>query len=309
MSYGPYYGERQSGLPAQVEEEISEGAWCGIIAAINKRVGDASFAYSYPFVCSEKGLPYGCDPYQFSVALRGVVPALPWPLKPDPRPSTLDILSIVEFCHREVAAAYEIDESPSVAEMIEHLGRMSKPMRCHKHLEFNVEEGEEDFCEEINSIFARYGIAYQLNEDGHITRLLPEELQSPLQKVEFHTGDVELDSLLEDARRKFLNPDPETRQESLRKLWYAWERLKTLEPGKDKKQQVAALLAKAGSEPKFIAQLDKEGIELTNIGNSFGIRHSETTQTPLERNEHVDYLFSRLFSLVHLLLKTSGRSR
>lgn len=83
---------------------------------------------------------------------------------------------------------------------------MSKPTRCHKHLEFNVEEDEEDFHEEINSIFARYGVAYQLNEDGHITRLLPEELQSPLRKAEFHTGDVELDSLLEDARRKFLIP-------------------------------------------------------------------------------------------------------
>jgi len=29
-----------------------------------------------------------------------------------------------------------------------------------------------------------------------------------------------------------------------------------------------------------------------------GIRHSETSQVPLQRNDHVDYLFHRLFALI-----------
>ena len=54
-------------------------------------------------------------------------------------------------------------------------------------------------------------------------------------------------------------------------------------------------------------RLDKEAFELTSIGNSFQIRHTETQQTPLELSEHVDYLFHRLFSMVWLILRTTNR--
>ena len=54
---------------------------------------------------------------------------------------------------------------------------------------------------------------------------------------------------------------------------------------------------------KFRETLEAEATELTRIGNTFRIRHSETSQTPLENDTHVDYLFHRLFGLIHLLLK------
>ena len=73
-----------------------------------------------------------------------------------------------------------------------------------------------------------------------------------------------------------------------------------------KKASVAALLAKASPEPKFRERLDAEAIELTAIGNQFRIRHSETTQTPIDADEQVDYLFHRLFALVQLVLRMRG---
>jgi hypothetical protein len=91
-------------------------------------------------------------------------------------------------------------------------------------------------------------------------------------------------------------------------LWDGWERLKTIEQGKDKKAQVTALLAKSSKEPKFLERLDKEAAELTEIGNKFMIRHTETDKTPIEESVHVDYLFHRMFSLIRMLLKASGRS-
>ena len=81
------------------------------------------------------------------------------------------------------------------------------------------------------------------------------------------------------------------------------ERVKTLELGTHKKKQTEALLAKASPERNFRDALDKEARELTRIGNEFLIRHSETNRTPITESRHVDYLFHRLFSLIHLLLQ------
>ena len=97
------------------------------------------------------------------------------------------------------------------------------------------------------------------------------------------------------------------RKEGLEKLWDAWERLKTLEPGKDEKTQACALLDKASTEPNFRARLEREATELTEIGNNFMIRYTETTKTPINESAHVDYLFHRMFAMIRLLLKSSGR--
>ena len=83
-----------------------------------------------------------------------------------------------------------------------------------------------------------------------------------------------------------------------------WERLKTLDGQGDKKAQTKAMLdATAGtSSPKFRDALEREAKEVTDIGNSLRIRHSETSQEKLASSEHVDYLFYRLFSLIRLIL-------
>jgi hypothetical protein len=150
--------------------------------------------------------------------------------------------------------------------------------------------------------FERNGIAYELETSGRIIRLAPEILREALQTAIFDTGDTELDELLESARTKFLSPDGNIRREALEKLWDAWERIKTIEPGSDKRASVKALLDKAASEPKFRELLEQEARILTDVGNSFRIRHSETSQTALQKDEHVDYLFHRLFGLLRMLI-------
>jgi len=61
-------------------------------------------------------------------------------------------------------------------------------------------------------------------------------------------------------------------------------------------------------EPGFRDVIENEAKVLTDIGNTFHIRHSETTQTPLQSERHVDYLFHRLFSLIWLVLKATNRT-
>ena len=93
----------------------------------------------------------------------------------------------------------------------------------------------------------------------------------------------------------------------MEKLWDAWERLKTIEAGKDKKARVTAILDKVGNEPNFRERIEKEALELTEIGNKFMIRHTETDKVPVKDSAQVDYLFHRMFALIWLLLHASGR--
>lgn len=68
-----------------------------------------------------------------------------------------------------------------------------------------------------------------------------------------------------------------------------------------------ALLDKAASEPTFRQVLEDEAVRLTKVGKDFMIRHTEVGKVPVEASLQIDYLFERLFSLVQLLLKASGR--
>ena len=83
--------------------------------------------------------------------------------------------------------------------------------------------------------------------------------------------------------------------------------MKTLEPGKDKKASTRALLDRVTTEPTFRDRLEQEANQLTDIGNKFMIRHTEKDKVPICESAQVDYLFHRMFSLIHLLLRASRR--
>ena len=172
----------------------------------------------------------------------------------------------------------------------------------HSHVfTFDDRIGQVEFISDINRILERNGLVFFLTNQGTVERISPPILQEALSDAVFDSGDYELDRLLESARKKFLNPDPSVRRDSLKELWDAWERIKTIKCS-NKKRGIEKLLLLASEEPNLRCALDREATELTSVGNNFEIRHTETYQTPLEKQEHIDYLFHRLFSLVWLML-------
>jgi hypothetical protein len=122
------------------------------------------------------------------------------------------------------------------------------------------------------------------------------------------SGDAKLDELLEYARKKFKDPSPQARSEATEKLWDAWERLKSLENQGNKKMSVKALLDACSSEQGFRDMLEREAAELTKIGNDFQIRHFEAGKHFVGGADHNDYLFHRLFALMHLILFRRSQS-
>ena len=68
----------------------------------------------------------------------------------------------------------------------------------------------------------------------------------------------------------------------------------------NKRESVKLLLDKATGEPHFRQVLEDEAGTLTSIGNDFMIRHAEVGKTPIEDDEHVDFLFHKLFATIRL---------
>jgi len=140
-----------------------------------------------------------------------------------------------------------------------------------------------------------------------LSGLVSSGLQEALASTVFRTGDADLDRLLETAREKFLNRSLDIRKEGLEKLWDAWERLKTIEKGKDKSVQVKAILDRSATEPVLRERLEIEARELNFIGNNLMIRHTEVGKPPIGESAQVDYLFHRMFAMIRLLLRSTHR--
>ena len=291
-----YFSEWESGEVPRTQSEMTPTAWRGIAALIQARIDDGSFAAQYPESCPHGAGPHGTDEIRFWDAMKADIPALaeqPDMLEEEP-PRTLLVMDVIEFCWRAVGKP----SSRGYASF------------CHRHhLDFDVEVGRAEFREAVNRIFRRNGLAYELTPSGEIQRLAPHVLREALGKGVFATSDAALDEMLETARRKFLNPDESVRREALEKLWDAWERVKTIEPGPNKNARATAILNRtvSSNSPQFRQMLDTEAKELTRIGNMFQIRHTETTQEPLTNSDHVDYLFHRLFALIRLILHATDR--
>jgi len=299
-----YFSDQERGPIPRTSETIAPAAWGGIVAAVTSAVQDGSFGKDFPDVCPDGSCVCGTDIEAFSRAMRAEIRGINWPLQTEVSeqqgwlsertpyaPNSLDILDFVQFCHRHVSRAIR--------------GSFHSFFR-HHHLSFDRETGRTEFRDRINRVFSRNGVAFDLQSDGSIKRLAPPVLAEALQSHLPSTGDTSLDGLIEDARRKFYSPDQTVRKEALEKLWDAWERLKSLRIPGNKKESVARLLNAASSEPMFRARLEQEARELTDIGNSFMIRHSEVQKVPINTHLDVDYLFHRMFAMICLLVKAES---
>lgn len=289
-----YFSERELGARPRTQEEITQPAWSGIVSAIQTRIDDGSFGFSFPDACGDEGrnIPIGTNVGLMSTAINGEFPYLAWPLSGLFVPNLYDVLDLVQFCYERVAYVRARERHGSMG---------------HDHLFYDPERGKREFRALINRIFARNEVTFDLDEGGQIVRLAPIVLRESLQAATFATGDTTLDQLLEIARHKFLSSDKNIRQEALEKLWDAWERLKTLERASDKKRSVGIILDRTASEPNLRGVLEDEATYLTNVGNKFMIRHTEVGKIPIGQQEQVDYLFHRMFALIRLILRSTGR--
>lgn len=285
-----YFTDRENGAQPRTVDVINERLWGGLYTLINTRLHDGGFGYRFPEQCRDGNGPCGCDSSAFGLGLAAEVPNVCWPLNANTVPATPDVMDLLEFC------------ASSVGEPIQD---SYHEYYKHHHLSWNKDQGLANFVQAVNVIFVRNGIAYELTDKGHARRLLPQPFAEMLGRTLFKTEDAQTNQLLELARQKIASHKPEDRQDALEKLWDAFERLKTHESGSDKKTQANKMLNKVEpADPKFHKLLADEASALTEIGNTFCIRHFETNQENLTAAAHVDYVFMRMFAFIEIILKS-----
>ena len=292
----PYFSDRERGAKPRTSEEISQTVWAALYQLIQARMEDGSFGYRFPATCPDGRGPCGTASIAFWQTARAEIPDLPDDeyVLANNVPDTIVILDLLQFCAYAIAKPVQEDYHGFFR---------------HYHLSFERKEGLKDFVANVNRLFARNGIAFELSKEGNVERLGPAVLAEGLREAVFQTGDSYLDELLERARILFLSPHSHDRQDALEKLWDAFERIKTLEPGSDKRAQANALLDLASPDiaPKFRDYLGTEAHQLTEIGNKLRIRHAETDREPIGDAVQIDYLFQRMFGIIRYLLKNTGR--
>jgi hypothetical protein len=273
-------------------EALDDTTRLGLLELVSTKIQQGWFGESFPHMCDDGYGNAGCDVERMRKML-GAYSVID-PMDRDSRDSSdPQVFDLLEFSYEKISFPIE--------------GDWHSYMR-HNHYSYDQDKGRSEFQADVNRILERNGIAFELI-DGEVKRLAPAGFHEALGTATFKTGDGPLDEMLEDARGKFLNRDLKIRRESLERLWDAWERLKTIEQGKDKKAKVKSLLDHVSSEPTLRQVVEDEANALTGIGNNFMIRHTEVGKVAVARSRDVDYLFQRLFSLIHLLLRATGRGR
>ncbi|WP_208281377.1 AbiJ-NTD4 domain-containing protein [Massilia oculi] len=299
-----YFSDRELGPRPRTEQELTPAAWAGIVTLVESLANSGSFGTSFPEKCPDGQATCGNDVQSLKRALEAQLHGLSWPLQTQQdvvennfmlrcvpwAPPAMDALDCIEFVWRKIA-------KPIVGKHHDFFQ--------HHHLTFDVDAGREAFCTDVNRIFTRNGLAYELGTDGQVRRVLPAVLGEALTRTCFHTGDRTLDVMLEESRTKFSDPDPLVRREALERLFDCWERIKSL-ADTNKAKSIKIILDRAAPESAFRAVLEKDARELTEIGNSHLLRRHETSQTPVVDSQHVDYLYHRLFAIVELLIRKNS---
>lgn len=100
----------------------------------------------------------------------------------------------------------------------------------------------------------------------------------------------------------YINKDSYSEKKiALDKLWDAFERLKTIE-NSNKKVSTDMIISKVSNTEEIYDLINSEFEELTTIGNSYLIRHSEIKQNMLPDYHIIEYLYFRMLSLISLVL-------
>ncbi|MBW4828309.1 MAG: hypothetical protein KZY61_03420 [Clostridiaceae bacterium] len=162
-----------------------------------------------------------------------------------------------------------------------------------------------NFKEEINGIFTEAGLLYELTDEKIIERIvenspLTKEIENSFAAV----PEIGTRELLKDAVALYKTPNSTARQDSVEKIWDAFERLKTYYTTLDKKHSAKKIVNNmSGGNSEFSNLFNDEFKMLTDIGNKYRIRHHETDKIDITDVRYYDYLFNRCLSLIALAIE------
>lgn len=161
------------------------------------------------------------------------------------------------------------------------------------------------FCDEINGIFQKTGLLYELNTNLQVERIVENSPVTPTVESAIATvKEAGTRELLQEAILLHRSPYPTDIRNAVEKLWDAYERLKTYYTTMNKAKSAEKIVNDiADGQASYITLFDTEFRALTKIGNDFRIRHHETDKVEITDVRYYDYFFNRCLSLIALAIQ------
>lgn len=299
-----YFSDKEKGTVDRILEDISIEVWNGIVSVFEEFKSNNSFSSSFPENCPDNERACGFNEKLFDDRIKSEIPNIEIPIKREEESNNLDswnspkkknvtidkyvTLDFIQFCHKNIQEAVKDDYHNFFK---------------HYHLTFKESKQlQKDFRDNINQIFERNRIVFFINDEGLINRTIPITMKPLINQI-YNTEDKKLNELVQLAHDKFILPNIADRIHALEKIWDAFERVKTYYLEKNKKESVYELIKLVAKGNSAIEELiNEEAKALTKIGNDFQIRHFERMKIEIIDNKHIDYLFYRMISLIHLFL-------
>ncbi len=153
------------------------------------------------------------------------------------------------------------------------------------------------FAAQLNALFKLNSINYKFEQGRLINTLDVSISKNEISSI----SEMGLKELVTEAERYYHDSN---KQIAVEKLWDAFERLKTYySPALDKAHSANKIIDDMScSEPNFKSMYEAEFKALTNIGNSFRIRHHETTKIDIIDNRQYDYFYRRCLALISVAI-------
>lgn len=302
-----YYTERHGmRRPVAKTYDISIEKYALLLHCCEKYYNN--LAWKYPAQCPDGQGCCGLDHEQFRLDLRYEIPTL--------YRDTADCIAVPTVHHNIFSSNDEEDEYDQFAllDLIEFFAANVRDVVVgsfhsyfgHHHLTCqNSRNVCAQFRDEINDIFRKTGLLYELNTDLQVERIVENSPLTPaVESAIAAVKEAGARELLQEAILLHRSPYPADIRDAVEKLWDAYERLKTYYTTMNKAKSAEKIVndMAAGQAP-YVTLFDTEFRALTKIGNDYRIRHHETDKVEITDVRYYDYFFNRCLSLIALAIQ------
>ena len=302
-----YYTERHGmRRPVAKTYDISIEKYALLLHCCEKYYNN--LAWKYPAQCPDGQGCCGLDHEQFRLDLRYEIPTL--------YRDTADCIAVPTVHHNIFGSNDEEDEYDQFAllDLIEFFAENVRDVVVgsfhsyfgHYHLTCqNSRNVCAQFRDEINDIFRKTGLLYELNTDLQVERIVENSSLTPaVESAIAAVKEAGARELLQEAILLHRSPYPADIRDAVEKLWDAYERLKTYYTTMNKAKSAEKIVndMAAGQAP-YVTLFDTEFRALTKIGNDYRIRHHETDKVEITDVRYYDYFFNRCLSLIALAIQ------
>ena len=302
-----YYTERHGmRRPVAKTYDISIEKYALLLHCCEKYYNN--LAWKYPEECPDGHGCCGIDHEQFRMDLRYEIPTL--------YRDNADCIAVPTVHYNIFSSNDEEDEYDQFAllDLIEFFAANVRDVVVgsfhsyfgHHHLTCqNSRNVCAQFRDEINDIFRKTGLLYELNTDLQVERIVENSPLTPaVESAIAAVKEAGARELLQEAILLHRSPYPADIRDAVEKLWDAYERLKTYYTTMNKAKSAEKILndMAAGQAP-YVTLFDTEFRALTKIGNDYRIRHHETDKVEITDVRYYDYFFNRCLSLIALAIQ------